>query len=435
MSRDIWRELTRTGSDTTMGQLLRRYWWPIAGLSHLENERLMPVRLMGENLVLFLDASGQAGLISRRCPHRGADMLNGITEQGGLRCAYHGWMFDRMGSRVDAPYEETLRPGFCARHHLSISAYPVRQLGGMIWAYLGPAPAPELPEWEFFSWENGFRQIVTADVPCNWLQCQENSIDPVHFEWLHSNFSLRRNGTLHRYSPKHIRLGFDEFEYGFIYRRLRESTSESDPLWQVGRVCLWPNAVFTGNHVEYRVPVDDEHTLSIAWHFSRVPKEREPYNQKSIPTWHGPVVDEHGRPIVTHINNQDFAAWIGQGPIVDRSLENLGASDEGIIRLRKRLLADLRELSEGKDPKGVIRDPGVSKNIPLPTVDREQLTAGCTLGEMIANPDLLARLREFIFQTGQPESVRKEYVDAMGIDGVELPDHGPVDFLARSQSK
>src|SRR5208283_1287695 len=101
--------------------------------------------------------------------------------------------------------------------NLSISAYPVRKLGGMVWAYLGPEPTPELPEWEFFNWDNGFRQIVTADIPCNWFQCQENSIDPVHFEWLHSNFSLRRHGVVQPYTPKHIRLAFDEFEYGYIY--------------------------------------------------------------------------------------------------------------------------------------------------------------------------------------------------------------------------
>ena len=95
-------------------------------------------------------------------------------------------------------------------------------------------------------------------------------------------------------------------------------------MWTVGRVCLWPNGLFTGNHVEFRVPVDDENTLSVMWHFSRVPQEREPYVQNSIPTWQGPIADPTtGRWITSHVMNQDFVTWVGQGRIADRSQEYL----------------------------------------------------------------------------------------------------------------
>ena len=97
------------------------------------------------------------------------------------------------------------------------------------------------------------------------------------------NWSVRLGEKLGPYSPRHLRLEFEEFDYGFVYRRIREGMSESDPMWTVGRVCLWPNALFTGDHFEWRVPMDDEHTLSVTWAFSRVPKEREPYVQERDP--------------------------------------------------------------------------------------------------------------------------------------------------------
>ena len=131
--------------------------------------------------------------------------------------------------------------------------------------------------------EERLRQIVFAEVPCNWFQCQENSIDPLHFEWMHMNWSVRLEDQLGPYSPRHLGIEFEEFDYGFVYRRLREGMNESDPMWTIGRVCLWPNALFTGDHFEWRVPIDDENTLSVTWAFTRVPKEREPYVQETIP--------------------------------------------------------------------------------------------------------------------------------------------------------
>src|SRR5690349_9651410 len=159
---------------------------------------------------------------------------------------------------------------------------------------------------------------------------------------------------------------FQRFEYGFQYRRIRADTSECDELWTIGRVCLWPNALFTGNHIEYRVPIDDENTLSITWAFSRVPKEREPYIQERIPTWQGPIADEKtGRWITSHVMNQDFVTWVGQGQIADRSREHLGPSDQGIVMIRRRFLRDLEAIARGEDPKAVIRDPARNRAIPL----------------------------------------------------------------------
>ena len=189
----------------------------------------------------------------------------------------------------------------------------MKECAGLLFAYLGPQPVPELPVWEPFTWENGFREIVLSDVPCNWFQCQENSCDPVHFEWMHDNWSLRLAGKTGPYASKHLQLKFEEFDHGFIYKRVREDSDERNPYWTVGRVALWPNGFYLGNHFEWRVPIDDENTLSVAWFFMRVPKGREPYLQETVPTWISPIKDENGRWISSHVINQDIIAWVGQG--------------------------------------------------------------------------------------------------------------------------
>ncbi|MBV9376364.1 MAG: aromatic ring-hydroxylating dioxygenase subunit alpha [Alphaproteobacteria bacterium] len=410
-----------------MGELLRRYWWPIAGASEFDRPGAKPVRLMGEDLVLYKDLGGRWGLIDRHCRHRRADLSYGYVEAHGLRCNYHGWLYNEAGRCLAQPYEDVAHPDARLRDAIYIKAYPVAELGGLIWAYLGPEPQPLVPDWEFFSWPNGFRQIVKAEIPCNWLQCQENSIDPVHFEWTHSNWSLRLKGRTGPYAPHHVKVDFSEFEYGFQYKRIRSDTSEQDELWTTGRVCLWPNALFTGNHIEYRVPVDDENTLSITWAFNRVPKEREPYVQNRIPTWQGPIAEaDNGRWITSHVMNQDFVTWVGQGRIADRSREYLGPSDQGIIMIRRRFQRDLEAIERGEDPKAIVRDPAINRRIRLPVAERGPLTDGLTRAEMLRDPLSRRSLEDYVFQTGQPSEVREAFLAAMGFNEAEF---GPSDDL------
>ncbi len=243
-----------------------------------------------------------------------------------------------------------------ARKRCTTKAYPVKECAGLLFAYMGPQPAPELPIWEPFTWENGFREVVISDIPCNWFQCQENSCDPVHFEWMHENWNTRLNGETAPYAAKHLKLVFEEFDYGFVYKRVREGQREGDPVWTIGRVTLWPNGFYLGNHFEWRVPIDDENTLSVCWFFMRVPKGREPYVQDKVPTWISPIKDANGRWISSHVINQDIIAWVGQGTIADRTKETLGASDLGIAMMRKRLFDELdavatRRGAEGDDPQ------------------------------------------------------------------------------------
>jgi 5,5'-dehydrodivanillate O-demethylase len=410
------KTLTQVGAGTPMGDLLRRYWQPVAAVSDLETNAIKPVRIMGEDLVVYKDLSGTHGLIARHCRHRAADLAYGYVERCGLRCHYHGWVYDEGGRCIAQPFEEKFDPQGRLKKRIRTTAYPVQAKAGLLWAYLGPQPAPLLPEWEPYSWKNGFVQIVFAHVPCNWLQAQENSIDPVHFEWMHENWRTRLEGRTGPYAAAHLKIGFDEFDFGFVYKRVREGSDESDPLWTTGRVCLWPNGFFLGEHFEWRVPVDDENMLSVTWSFIRVPKEAEPYEQKKIPAWTAPIKDRAGRWITSHVINQDIVAWVGQGAIADRTKENLGASDRGISMLRKQLFRDLDAIADGKDPKGLIRDPARNRSVELPNIGRKLYTEGMTLAQYREHPFWKQLLEDFRWHYGQPEEVRREFREAMGLE-------------------
>jgi 5,5'-dehydrodivanillate O-demethylase len=410
--------LTDVGAGTRMGALLRRYWMPIAAVAELDDTPTKPVRLMGEDLVLYKDKRGTYGLLDRHCAHRRADLSYGIVEECGLRCSYHGWQYDERGTCLAQPFEEIAHPEARFKDRITLKAYPVEAKAGLLWAYLGPAPAPLVPTWEPFTWTNGFVQIVFAEIPCNWLQAQENSIDPVHFEWLHGNWSRAMHGVAGR-GPKHLKIGFDEFAYGFAYRRILEGQSEDSELWTVGRTCLWPNCLFTGAHFEWRVPIDDRNMLSVGWFFDRVPNEMEPFEQDRIPYWYGPIKDPAtGRWITSHVMNQDFVAWVGQGTIADRTQEHVGESDRGVLMMRKKLLEQADVVARGGEPMGVIRDAVANRCIALPIIDRERWVKGFprakTFSEIQKTPGPVLP-DGFVFQAGQPVEVREAYQKAMGL--------------------
>ena len=418
LSEEQNKALTQVGAGTPMGELLRRYWMPIAAVAELDDHPTKPVRLLGENLVLYKDKAGNYGLVDRHCPHRRADLSYGWADDCGLRCHYHGWLWDHTGRCLQQPFEETAHPEVRFKDRVRIKAYPVEAKAGLLWAYLGPPPAPLVPTWEPFTWANGFVQIVFSEVPCNWFQCQENSIDPVHFEWLHSNWSRALGGADGR-SPTHLKVGFEEFEYGITYRRVLEGQSEQDELWTVGRCCLWPNCLFTGGHFEWRVPIDDGNMLSVGWFFDRVPNEMEPYKQDRIPYWVSPIKDAlTDRWITSHIMNQDFVAWVGQGTVADRTQEHLGESDRGVIMMRRRILEDAERVARGEEPKAVIRDAEKNRCLRLPIIGRDFFVNGSSRVESEISrqrtPGLPPR-KEFPFLTGQPEEVRAAYRRAMGL--------------------
>jgi 5,5'-dehydrodivanillate O-demethylase len=360
--------LTMVGPGTPMGNLLRRYWHPVAAATELDAEPVLPVRVLGENLVLYRDDAGSMGLVAERCPHRGASLAYGIPEDNGLRCPYHGWLFSRDGRCLEQPAE----PAASTFHNrIRIPAYEVQELGGLIWAYLGPAPVPLIPRYDFLVREDFDREIGVTRLPCNWLQIMENSLDPVHVEYLHgiyANYLQGRHGKPPAAAVRHHeRIGFDVFEYGIVKRRVLHGDDERVDGWAVGHPILFPNILAVGNnvqpHIELRTPIDDTHTL----HFVYLAKVRElgTPGQQKIPFCQIELSHPNGRLTVESVIGQDMMAWVTQGGISDRRTERLGTTDKGVILYRSLLLEQIERVERGEDPLAVIRDPAVNEIIPV----------------------------------------------------------------------
>ena len=374
--------LARVGQGTPMGELMRRYWHPIAAAAELDDRPTKAVRLLGEDLVLYKDKSGTLGLIERFCPHRRVDLSYGIPEEHGLRCMYHGWMMDETGQCIEQPFEETVHPDGRFKEKVKVAGYPVQTLAGMVFAYLGPAPAPLLPNWEPFTWADGWSEVALAPLPCNWLQCMENSLDPVHLEWLHGYWGVRQQhdkavrlglakpdevGILPK---RHQKIGFDVFDYGIVKRRVTEGIDETHGDWAVGHPVMFPQILFVGSSVrcsmQFRTPVDDENTLHVTWFFYRAAPGQAVRPQRTIPYFDVPLYGDDGRLIEDLVNHQDFVAWITQGEIAPRHREHLGESDRGVILYRKLLAEQMAVVADGGEPMGVVRDEGENECIRLP---------------------------------------------------------------------
>ena len=379
--------LSRVGAGTPMGELMRRWWHPIAATAELLDRPTKAVRLLGEDMVLYRTPSGDYGTTAQRCPHRAMDMLYGIPEQDGLRCAYHGWLFDLEGQCIEQPAEP---PGSRFKDKVKIGAYPVQELGGLLWTYMGPAPVPLLPRWDLLVWENVTRRISTTILPCNWLQCVDNGLDQTHVQHLHGVYGTyaaglrggeeeakkwRAQGVLTM--DKHLKLGFDRFPYGIIKRRITDSMEGGDEVdnWRMGHPMVLPGMLRVGGgkvgwNSEHkfliRVPIDDEHTWHVRYTATLPEAGTTAPEQDVVPYETFSVYAEDGRIKDDTIPSQDILVWIGQGPITERTIERLGVSDVGIIMWRRLLEEQLQAVAAGRDPLCVIRDPKENECIVLP---------------------------------------------------------------------
>lgn len=365
------KRLTQTGPGTPMGNLLRRYWHVVGTLPELEKEPVQPVRLLGENLTLFRDERGEIGLVAERCAHRGLSLAYGVPQPNGLRCAYHGWTYDTQGRCLDMPFEPAYLP-------LRIQAYPVQELGGLIWAYLGPQPRSLLLRYEGFVRDDLDKNVSIKVLPCNWVQCMDNSMDPVHFEHLHGhygNYVKRRlgNGPPMK-TPRHLKIEFDVFEYGVYKRRLVEGESEDCDDWTTGHPILFPNilAQVTDEFSSYqiRVPIDDTHTMHVLYR-GHPSKPGEPRRDGLQVERESVLYDDLGRVFAPNVIRQDEMAWIGQGPISDRTVEHLVTSDRGVMLYHNLLFENIDRVERGEDPMAVVRDPAV--NEPMIRVRHERV--------------------------------------------------------------
>ena len=174
--------LTKVGPGTAAGETLRKYWLPVGLSSEVNSEAPKLVRWLGEDLLLFRDEFGRVGLTEPTCPHRGASLDYGWIEAGGIRCCYHGWVFDVNGRCLEQPGEP---PDSTFKDKITLKAYPARELGGMIWAYMGSGQPPVLPNYHFLARDDGERQFSGYVRECNYMQQLENALDPVHATILH----------------------------------------------------------------------------------------------------------------------------------------------------------------------------------------------------------------------------------------------------------
>lgn len=341
---------TQIGPGTKMGAVLRRYWHPV-GVSDWVTTKPQYVRILGEDLVIYRKTNG-VGLMARRCAHRGVNLDFGRAEGDCLRCPYHGWVYDATGQCVEQPAEPE---GSNFKDKIKIDAYPTQEVGGLVFAYFGPAPAPLLPLYDTLTDDDGVKIIQTNLIQSNWLNLVENIPDLAHLPWLHG-------GSFQVVSGKKISYHWDAREYGF------DNVMKIDAVEDIHRssYCFPYVNRFTvrpekpGGPVQrslmYRVPLDDVTTQQFL--VRTYPGERELRLNKRVPERGVYQPDTTGAAFWgISPNDQDRMAVEQQGVVMDRPNERLGASDGGIIKLRQMLRDALAAVADGKDPFWVIRDP------------------------------------------------------------------------------
>jgi 5,5'-dehydrodivanillate O-demethylase len=368
-------QLTRVGPGTAMGALMRRYWHPVATCYEMAANPVKAVKILGEALTLFRDRQGRLGLIGQRCAHRRVDLKHGIPENEGLRCPYHGWMYDTFGQCIAQPAEGATH----FKDGIKLPSYPVQELGGLIWTYLGPEPAPLLPRWDLFVEEGVFRQIATTVVPCNWLQCQENAVDTVHTEFAHGHFGLYAMERLgmtdpemikrfQRISRPHKKIDFKRVDIGIQKFRLVEGETEESEGWRTGHPLVFPNYVRIGqpgfSEFQIRVPMDDTHTWHLGYQVYYPGGDVTVPKQDPVPAFDVPIVD-----MPDYVLGQDLLFWTAQGDICDRSEENFGTSDRGLVMFRRLLQEQIKVVENGGDPINTVRDPVKNQIIELASED------------------------------------------------------------------
>ena len=384
--------ITRTGPGTAAGALMRRYWQPAALIDELAGNRpVKPVKLLGENLVLFRDGNGRYGLIERGCPHRGTDLAYGRLENGGLRCAFHGWLFDVGGRCLETPAEPD-GSNLCA--NIRQKAYPVIEKNGILFAYMGPGEPPAFPSFDCFVAPESHTFAFKGMIDCNWLQSLEVGIDPAHTSFLHRFFhdedpskgygKMFRDQSLGTEMPMtqimrefpRPQIEVEPTEFGFRIVTLRQISDTNSHIRVTNLV--FPNAFMIPMSREmtisqWHVPIDDtrHYWYAIFTSFGQPVNKDEmrrqrlelyelpdyvPRKNKSNDYGFDPHEQEHETftGMGTDINVHDQWACESMGAIQDRTREHLGQSDKAISAYRRLLRQAIDESSHGRTPLMVL---------------------------------------------------------------------------------
>jgi 5,5'-dehydrodivanillate O-demethylase len=360
LSKEENETLTRVGPGTPAGDMLRRYWWPV-GFTEQVTARGNPVkvRLLGEDFVLFRDGSGGLGLLELHCSHRGTSLEFGRVEDRGIRCCYHGWLYDRTGKCLDQPAEPE---DSTFKDRIRHPSFRAQEIAGFVFAYIGPEPAPLLPNYDLFFREDGERHIGAGHDFCNWLQRAENSVDQTHLVSLHAS-------EYPHMALKRPVIGWEKRDYGAkISMQVPGVTKPKFSHWifpSHTRHTTARRGRKPDHAIRFRVPMDDTNTMTFWLRFYPYGEEDsgKPFVLKTV----GFENDQPG--VYTRVDDgwwgvasqdQDRVAQESQGLIYSRTHEHLGASDQGVIMLRNMIKESIAAVKRGDDPVWVLR--GASQN-------------------------------------------------------------------------
>jgi phthalate 4,5-dioxygenase len=380
--------ITRAGPDKPAGQLLRRYWQPAALLDELSGPRpIKPLKLLGEDLVVFRDEKGRYGLLGRACPHRGTDLAYGRLEDGGLRCAFHGWLFDIEGKCLQTPAEPD-DSNLC--RNIRQKAYPVIERSGILFAYMGSGTPPDFPRFDCFVAPHSHTFAFKGMIDCNWLQSLEVGIDPAHTSFLHRFFhdedpkqgygKLFRDTSIDSAIPMtkimrefpRPRIEVESTDFGFRIMALRQIDAQNTHVRVTNLV--FPNAFVIPMSREmtitqWHVPIDDtrHYWYAIFTSFGS-PVDKDEMRRQRLQLYELPDYvprknkgnnygfDPHEQEHDTYtgmgadINVHDQWACESMGAIADRSREHLGQSDKAIAAYRRLLRASIDAMEKGSAP-------------------------------------------------------------------------------------
>lgn len=387
--------LTRTGPGTPMGEYFRRFWQPVALSREIAEPDSAPIRIkvLGEELLAFRDTQGRVGLIDSKCAHRGADLFFGRNEDCGIRCIYHGWKYDADGHCVEMP---NVPAGSAYHGKMAIKAYPTREFGDMVWAYLGPRehlPA-EVSQLEFGSVPAAHRYVTKRLQQCNWAQSMEGALDTAHFSFLHMPApALAKNDTMTAAADEsRIRwlrndplpkFQIIDHEVGFVIGGSRKADGD-DLYWRITQFMLpahsiTPSAMPGETLYGYTwIPIDDESCwiYVYAWHPERAlpDDERARYAKGGFGQFaelgpdYVPLRNRNNDYLIDRdeqkhrsftgvrgIAEQDAMAQDSQGLILDRTREHLSPTDVGVVRFRRVMLESAKALRDGREPAAAQR--------------------------------------------------------------------------------
>ena len=379
--------LTQTDPGTPMGDLFRRYWLPALLAEELPAPDCPPVRLqlLSERMLAFRDSAGRLGVIDEFCAHRGVSLWFGRNEEGGIRCAYHGWKYDVNGQCLEVPSEPE-ESRFCQR--IKLKSYALVERGGVIWIYMGPPEVqPPPPEWEFATVPASQSFTSKRLQECNWLQALEGGIDSSHVSFLHSG-ALNRDPLFkgakgNQYNLADLKPVFEVVPAdGGLFIGARRNAEDGQYYW---RITPWVMPSFTmvpprGDHPmhgHFWVPIDDQHNW--AWSFDYHPtreltadevqamKDGHGIHVRYVPGTYRPLQNKDNDYLMDReaqkagisfsgiegIAMQDASLQESMGAVQDRTREHLVSTDNGIIMARQRLMKAAKALAEkGEAPPG-----------------------------------------------------------------------------------